>query len=446
MITKFLKTDRIAWLSKVGHHRQRKASIGFTFSISRRACRDNAMIPARITYSGQDTGWFTTGMTAKWETINTKEFLIVDDQVKTALIRDLKARAERLYADCRLTGRPIDVFAIRDALFAEDRLIAAIPNVKELVDRWLIYDQQREDAGEIVKRTKDKNKRWTNDFWGFVHHKYGPNARLINLKPNDIREFVVYLKTKPRPKSDRPLSNNTAQSTALHANVLMNYAYDNEYITRNPFVNFKRKMDTVDVKTLTEEEILNFCTFPLESPALQMVRDIFFFLSLTGLSYCDLKRLTANDIQVENGVQYIYIKRRKMIGRKGTIPATIPLSTPALEILAKYTPVSSDEPLMALPANWPLNRCIKQIAAMCGLNKSISTKIARSSLATYLLNNGVPLTSVSAILGHSSTATTQKYYAKVQAKQVISDMNDLSNRLNGTGLYGLTKIAKSESI
>lgn len=433
MPKKLLKTDRAARLQKVARHRKRNNSTEFRFRIGRRLCADGetATIPARITYVGQDTGWTALGQKAKWDSIDTENFLVDNEPQKTALLRDLKTRAERLYADCRLSGRPVDVFAIWDALFADDRLIANTPNVQQLVDQWLAYDQVRKDTDEIVERTRMKNERWTNDFWAFSSKKYGVNARLSDLKPGDMQKFIAWL------KQSRHLSNNVAQATASHAKVLFNYALDQEWIERNPFINFRRKMDTVERQTLTEDEIKLFCTFPLEAPALQKARDIFFFLNLTGLSYADVERLTAKNIKQEGDERYIHILRRKMLSRSNTVPATIPLSGPVLAILAKYAPDDDSGPLLTLQANAPLNRCLKQIAAMCGLDKSVSTKVARNSLATYLINQGVPLTSVSALLGHSSTTTTQKYYAKVSPKRVIDDMNNLANRLNGNGLFGI---------
>lgn len=433
---KLLKTDRSIRLKKaVGHQQRKKAtSLKFTFAISRRRSQNgqDGTVNAQLSYMCQSTGPFSTGIIAKWEHIDTARFEIKGQPDSSALLGDLRARAEKLFADCRLTGKPVDVFAIRDALFADDLLVATIPNVQQLIDSWLEYDQQRYSTGEIVQRTKWKNARWTNDFWAYVKQKYGSYARLTDLKAADIRAFVLWL------KQARNLSNNVAQATASHAKVVMNYALDNEWVDRNPFVTFRRKMDDVDREMLEEEEIRLICTFILESKALEVVRDIFFFMCLTALSYADVERLRQKDIKTSlKGEKYIHIFRRKMLSREGTVPAIIPLSNPALELLARYRPLGDGEQLLPLQANAPFNRSIKQIAFMCGLQKSITTKVARNSLATYLINNGVPLTSVSSILGHSSTTTTEKFYAKVSPKRVINDMTDLNNRLDGGGLFGI---------
>lgn len=433
---KLLKTDRSVRLKKVASVERRKRTLSpkFSFVISRRRSENglDATVNARLSYMGRTTGPFSTGITAQWEEIDKDHFEIKGQPDKSVILADMRTRAEKLFADCRLTGRPVDVFAIRDALFAQDVLVALTPSVQQLVDNWLAYDQQRFDTNEIVQRTLWKNKRWTNDFWAFVNQKYGKYARLTDLKAADIRALVLWL------KQTRNLSNNVAQATASHAKVIMNYALDNEWVERNPFVTFRRKMDDVNREMLEEDEIRLLCTFPLAVKTLEAVRDVFFFMCLTGLSYADVKRLRQKDIRTSpKGEKYIHLFRQKMLSRESRVPAIIPLTNSALDLLARYQTATEDEPLLPLQANAPFNRSLKQIAFMCGLQKSITTKVARNSLATYLINHGVPLSSVSAMLGHSSTTTTQKFYAKVSPNRVIEDMSELNNRLDGNGLFGI---------
>ncbi|GAB4017741.1 hypothetical protein GCM10028808_50030 [Spirosoma migulaei] len=435
-MAKLLKTDR-SLKQKESFKRKgaERASTATPFTIGRRRIKNgiDATITGNISKQGKYTGPFSLGIIAPWDSIDLERLEVKGDVQKTALLHDFRSRVERMFADCRLAGRPIDVFAIRDALFAQDVLVANTPNVKELVDRWIAYDNERLAIGEIVQRTHWKNKRWTNDFWAFTVQKYGYQARITDFKAADIKEYVRWLKQVPRK-----LSNNVAQSTASHAKVLLNYALDNEWIDRNPFINFRRSMDPVDRVTLTEEEIRNFCTFPLAIPSLDSVRDVFFLMCLTGLSYSDVERLSYEHIKTEkDGAKFIHLYRRKMLSRKSRVPATIPLTAPALTILAKYEPVMTNGRLLPLQANAPFNRSLKQIAFMCGLDKSVSTKVARNSLATYLVNQNVPLQSVSAMLGHSSTLTTQVYYAKISPGKVIQDMDELNHRLNGNGLFGI---------
>ena len=204
---------------------------------------------AVITYQGKATGKSSTGITANRLDINTETGEITGQPDKTAILTDLRHRAERLFADCRVSGRVVDVNQIKNALFSADALYAQSYTVQQLVDEWIICDRQRYEVGEIAQRTLWKDIRWTNDFWAFVVGQYGKDALLSQIKPADARAFVLWL------KQHRRLSNNTAQATVSHARVLMSYALDMEWLPRNPFINFRRKMDTVERVTLSEDEI-----------------------------------------------------------------------------------------------------------------------------------------------------------------------------------------------
>jgi site-specific recombinase XerD len=353
------------------------------------------------------------------------------DELANTIIADLETRLRQMVSERRSKGQSADLEVMKAELFEGQQLASAL-ELRHLIDMWLASDKVRYSAGEITERTRWKNKRWTNDFWAFGVHLYSDKALLTDFKPNDIKEYVRWLRL------NRDLSNNVAQATASHARTLMNYALDQEWIQRNPFINFRRRMDPVQRETLTEQEIKLFCTFPLESKALITVRDIFQFMCLTGLSFADVEKLTARSIRREGDRLYLHVHRQKMLSRSNTVPAIIPLFGEAVRILEKYTPEIDNQPLLPLQANAPFNRCLKQISAMCGLDKSVSTKVARNSLATYLLNQGVPLVSVSAVLGHSSVLTTQSSYAKTNPKRVIDDVSELNDRLNGGGLYGLS--------
>lgn len=431
-MNKLLKTDRSGHLNQ-GAKNVRRPSNKFRFRIQAHPCADPDYATVRVflTFAGRRSGVVSTGIKAKRDTVDVRQNRVIGDEQANATLIDLEARANRLFADCRLTGRVVDVNTIKTALFSDSHLIAPVPDVKQFIDQWLANDNARWKAGEIAERTLWKNKRWTNDFWAFVVHKFGDKAYLSALKPGDIKEFVRWLRTI------RELSNNVAQATASHARTLMNYALDQELISKNPFINFRRKMDPIERETLTEEEISTFCTHPLQASPLCTVRDIFLFMCLTGLSYTDVQKLTASSIRKEGGRLYLRVYRQKMLSRSNTVPATIPLSDVAIAILTKYAPQGDDERLLPIQANAPFNRALKQIAFLCNLDKSVSTKVARNSLATYLLNQGVPLVSVSAILGHSSTLTTQHSYAKTSPKRVIDDVSHLHERLNGNGLYGI---------
>lgn len=68
-----------------------------------------------------------------------------------------------------------------------------------------------------------------------------------------------------------------------------------------------------------------------------------------------------------------------------------------------------------------MNTYLKEIADVCGINKNLTFHIARHAFATTVtLSNGVPIESVSKMLGHKNLRTTQ-HYAKILDKKVSDD-------------------------
>ena len=77
-----------------------------------------------------------------------------------------------------------------------------------------------------------------------------------------------------------------------------------------------------------------------------------------------------------------------------------------------------------------INAYLKEVAGMCGITKPLTFHIARHTFATTVtLTNGVPIETVSSMLGHKNLRTTQ-IYAKVVEHKVGEDMNRLEERLD----------------
>lgn len=375
---------------------------------------------------GNDNLKFSTGESCPKGKLSSNG-AIEDQPHSTAKLQEWKHRAEQLAAHFLLTGVPIDMETIKAALRGDTLVEDTVTTVQELYERYAEYEKSRLETSQTAIRTYWKNLRWAKDFLAFTNDRYGAKALLDDLKPDHIKQFVFWL------RKTRNLSNNTAQATASHARAMMNFAFDNEWIERNPFINFRRKMDEVTRTTLTRAEVERLGFLPLENPSLTIVRDIFFFMCLTGLPYCETKDLTVKELLVSaDKERYLCVDRQKMRSRNSKLPAIIPLESAAIVILNKYWPGDMETPIFPMQANAPFNKCLKQIAFIAGLQKSISTKVARNSLATYLLNEGVPLPTISAILGHTNTLTTQKYYAKIQPETVIRNFRELQEKNQST--------------
>lgn len=158
------------------------------------------------------------------------------------------------------------------------------------------------------------------------------------------------------------------------------------------------------------------------------VRDIFIFCCHTGLAFADVKKLKTSELGVGiDGHKWIFTTRRKT----DTI-SRIPLLPIALSIIEKYNDhpecINSEKVLPVL-SNQKYNEYLKEIANICGINKKMTTHTARHTFATTItLSNGVPMESVSKMLGHKNLKTTQ-HYARVLDRKISDDMTMLKDKM-----------------
>ena len=202
----------------------------------------------------------------------------------------------------------------------------------------------------------------------------------------------------------------------------------NGLLATNPFQNYKNKIKKVDRVYLNDEEIKQIANKPLASERLAQVRDVFIFCCFTGLAYVDVKNLKRGDIVTGiDGEKWISIKRQKT-----NVPSRIPLLPIAATLLNQYQynrMCLNTGLLLPVSSNQKMNSYLKEIADFCGIDKPITFHIARHTFATTVtLLNGIPIESVSKMLGHTNIQTTQ-HYAKILDVKVGADMALLKTKL-----------------
>lgn len=175
---------------------------------------------------------------------------------------------------------------------------------------------------------------------------------------------------------------------------------------------------------LTKEELEIISQKDITVERLALVRDIFIFSCFTGLAYIDVKQLTPTHlVKGIDGQLWINTHRQKT-----DTSSRIPLLDITRGIIEKYKdhPKSINEgTLLPVFTNQHTNAYLKEIADICGINKRLTFHCARHTFATTVtLSNGVPIESVSKMLGHQSIRTTQ-HYAKVTDNKVAGDMEKL---------------------
>ncbi|MEP6262893.1 MAG: site-specific integrase [Gillisia sp.] len=236
-----------------------------------------------------------------------------------------------------------------------------------------------------------------------------------------ISGFEYYLKT------ERKCAHNSAIKYVTNFKKIIRIAYANEWIKRDPFVNWKGTLKIVDREFLNQEEIQKMVEKEITNERLDLVKDIFIFCCYTGLAYADVKKLSSDDIVIGiDGNKWIKTNRTKTKTR-----SSIPILPTAEDILEKYSthPQFNVKRLLPVLSNQKMNAYLKEIADICEIPKNLTFHLARHTFATTVtLSNGVPIESVSKMLGHKNLQTTQ-HYAKILDRKVSDDMAALRERL-----------------
>ncbi|NRR90400.1 site-specific integrase [Winogradskyella undariae] len=257
----------------------------------------------------------------------------------------------------------------------------------------------------------------------FIEEEYKlEDYKLKDIDYRFITKFEFFLKTT------RKCNHNSALKYINNFKKIIRIALANQWMDRDPFYNYKVQFEAVEREYLTTIEIETLYTKELHFDRLKVVRDMFVFSCYTGLAYSDVEKLSKSDITIGiDGKQWINIKRTKTNTR-----SSIPLLPIAKEILNRYAydpQVLKSERLIPVFSNQKSNAYLKEIAMLCGITKPLTTHLARHTFATTVtLTNGVPLETVSKMLGHKSLRTTQ-HYAKIVDRKVSDDMNILEEKL-----------------
>jgi len=336
-----------------------------------------------------------------------------------AYLDDLQKKVYEAHRQLTEADSPISAEVIRDKFIgksAKSRMIIEIfkdhnRKMKALVGR------------EYAKGTLERYETSLKHTQDFLEWKYQlADIDITRIDHSFIKEYEFYL------RSVRKCANNSAVKYIKNFGKIIRICRSNGWLISDPFLNYKCKVKRVDRAFLTEPELLELATKVFASDRINQVRDIFLFCCFTGLAYADVKKLRRQDIiKGIDGEQWIAIKRLKT-----DTPARIPLLPTALSLIERYAShpyCDNSGRVLPVLSNQKMNAYLKEIADVCGITKPITFHIARHTFATTVtLLNGVPIESVSKMLGHTNIQTTQ-HYAKILDIKVSEDMSRLKQRL-----------------
>ena len=242
------------------------------------------------------------------------------------------------------------------------------------------------------------------------------------LTPDFIKEFAVYL------ANDRHLAKSTIWLSCMHLKGVVGRAHDNGKIQRNVFAQFHISPKCKERTFLTEEELKAVMMHEFADANLAFIRDLFVFMNFTALSFVDLKELTTDNIVEVNGEKWIVGKRHKT-----GVPYQVKLLEVPLQIIERYRdyPKGNPKSVFGEVNYWSVCKKLKPVMKECGIDKPISAHCARHGFATMALTNGMPIESVSRVLGHTNIVTTQ-IYARITTQKLDNDLTMLGNKLNAS--------------
>ena len=300
---------------------------------------------------------------------------------------------------------------------------------KEQIHKTLlaIYDEHNNQIEQLIGLDYSygayrRHIRTRNHLAAFIKKEY----KLADLFVKEvdlkfINRFHHYLKTK------KIGNQNTITKYVVNFKKIMRIAFANNWVNKDPFYHWKAQWKKVEREALTETELCTMIEREFSIKRLEQVRDVFVFCCFTGLAYVDVQKLSDNHIVLRmDGDRWIKINRSKTDSR-----SNIPLLPVAEEILEKYqaySKTSDTDLLLPVISNQKTNAFLKEIAILCKIEKNLTFHLARHTFATTVtLANGIPIESVSKMLGHQSLKTTQ-IYAKVIDKKLSEDMNILRGK------------------
>ena len=263
-----------------------------------------------------------------------------------------------------------------------------------------------------------RNRNYVADF--IKSHYKRKDISMLELVPDFIKEFSIYLMT------ERNLKQATAWMACMQLKGVIIRAHNNGLIPRNPFANFHMRPNIEERAYLTETELKELMTHKFDNDNLTFCRDVFVFASMTALSFVDIKELTTDQIVDLNGEQWIVSKRHKT-----KVPYQVKLLPIPMEIIERYRHIRTDNHVFGACNYWSMCKQLKTVIKECGIEKPISWHCARHGFATMALTNGMPIESVSRILGHTNITTTQ-IYAKITTEKLNTDLTALGNKLSNT--------------
>lgn len=234
-----------------------------------------------------------------------------------------------------------------------------------------------------------------------------------------IEEFDFYLRL------EKQHSPSTIGGYTTLLKKIIRRAINQGTLLRDPFTDYRPEQPPKKCRHMTADELERFMATPIISKSLRHTRDMFVFATFTGISYVDLCMLdTSNMSKASNGTMQIHFKRQKTGSECHVRLLDIPK-----QLIEKYKSERKGDKIFNMVGYPSLSENLKKVAKLCGIERNITFHMARHNFGTLVtLSQGVPLETVSRMMGHLGIKTTQ-IYAKLTNQKINEDMKLLTGRM-----------------
>ncbi|MDA8596309.1 site-specific integrase [Flavobacteriaceae bacterium] len=339
------------------------------------------------------------------------------------LLRKTEFKINSIYHELEGSGQNITASLIKDSFLGKTKKSNTFVSLFQ-------YHNVNEES-KLIPATLNHYKSSQSHILKFVKEHYGlGDLPLSKLDYEFITSYESYLRKHIVPERGTKLSTNTVMKHIQRLKKMISMSRSLGWLDKDPFLGYKYSFVKTDRSFLSELELESLVEYDFKSKRLNFVKDLYVFSCYTGMAYKDVMNLTPDNLELGIDKElWISFNRQKTKNK-----VRIPVLPNALTIIERYVnePQSQiNKTVFPQISNQKVNSYLKEIGEILGFNKSLTHHTARHTFATTVtLSNGMPIETVSKLLGHTKIATTQ-IYARVLDNKISNDMNELKNKLHG---------------
>lgn len=332
------------------------------------------------------------------------------------------SRLFQYYQELRIEGKVRSLDNIKKKYFGETEKLYSLEDIFEY-HNTTCFSKLRPNTRRLYNTSQNYIRK-------FIKQEFGrKDYYLQELDYNFVLKFENFLRIVKPKHYQKNLQHNAVMKHIQRLKKMISLANRMEWIDKNPFVKFQSTLEPREREFLSAEDLFKIENINLKLERLERVRDLFVFSCYTGISYGDLNLLKPENLTIGiNGKLWIVTRRMK----NGN-SVKVPLLSKAVTIIEKYKKDIScqlNDSLLPVISNQKVNQYLKEIATTCDVKKHVTFHLARHTFATTVaLSNGMPIETVSKILGHKKLSTTQ-IYAKVVERKLSDDMEILQLKMD----------------